>query len=246
VDLAPGLVHSLLCVDHDEAPIVTRTHGLTFDAPTHTYVLDGAVVPSVTGILKAAGLIDFSSIPPFVLEAARARGTAVHAAIHYYNADDLDIPAFTDEFPDCVGYLEAWIRFRELRRFVPVLNEHRLASRRYQLAGTADCFGLLDGAPVLLDFATGRPQDVAKDLQTAAYYTLALEWAADGEDPELAAFLARGVVRRYGVALRRDGSFSLDPYSDPADFREFLALVDAYRIVTRRRPACCSWVPEVA
>ena len=209
---------------------------LEFDATTHTYTLDGEQVPSVTGILKAAGLIDFSHIPAPILEAARRRGTHVHSAIHYYNENDLDVDTFTANFPECAGYLRAWIAFTEQRQFRPVLNERRLASRKFKVAGTADCFGLLDGLPILLDFATGRPQDVAKDLQTAAYKALADEWATD-EDPELAAFLARsgGVVRRFGVALRSDGTFTLEPFANPCDFREFLALVDAHRIVARRR-----------
>jgi hypothetical protein len=212
--------------------------GLTFDEPTHTYLLDDVPVVSVTGVLKRAGLIDFSSIPNGILETARARGTVVHRAVHYYNENDLDVDRFVQDFPDCAGYLHAWIAFTEQRHFRAVLNERRVASRRHQIAGTADCFGLLDEHPVILDFATGRPQDVAKDLQTAAYYALATEWAAGEDDPELAAFLAktRGVLRRYGVALRKDGTFSLDPYTNPSDLREFLTLLDAQQIVARRRP----------
>lgn len=214
--------------------------GLTFERTPHTYALDGEPVPSVTEILTRAGLIDFSSVPPHILDAAQRRGTIVHQAIHYLNEKDLDVDAFVATFPDYAGYVQAWIAFTEQRHFEAVLCERRLASRRYRVAGTADCFGYLDGTPVLLDFATGRPQDVAKDLQTAAYYALAVEWAADDDgDPELLAFLtrSRGVLKRYGVALRRDGTFTLDPYTNPSDFREFLALVEAQRIVAKRRPA---------
>lgn len=223
------------------------TRGLTFEPTTHTYTLDGRRVPSVTGILRHAGLIDFASVPPPILEAARTRGTTVHAAVHYFNENDLDLDAFVRDFPDWLGYLEAWFRFTDQRAFRAVLNERRVASRRYQVAGTADCFGYLDGQAVLLDFATGRPQDVAKDLQTAAYYALALEWAGDGDDPELATFLAnsRGGLRRYGVALRKDGTFGVEPYTGTADFRDFLTLVAAQRIAASRRAAIAD-LTEVA
>jgi hypothetical protein len=208
---------------------------LTFEAETHTYALDGIAVPSVTGILKWAGLIDFSHLPAFVLERAQARGTAVHAAIHYFNERDLDVAGFASEFPDYVGYLDAWRAFCAERRFTPVLNEIRLASRRYRVAGTADCFGVLDGEAVLLDFATGRPQDVCKDLQTAAYDVLAREYAE--ASPALGLFLAaHPVIRRYAVALRANGTFQLEAYRDPAARRQFLALVEAYHIVAARRP----------
>jgi len=221
--------------------------GLHFDPVTHVYTLDGLRCPSVTGVLRRAGLIDYSGVPSGILESARLRGTRVHAALHYFNEDDLDVNRFMLDFPECAGYLQAWINFTEQRRFRAVLNERRLASRRHQLTGTADCFGYLDDVPVLLDFATGRPQDVAKDLQTAAYHAMALEWARGGDDPELQAFLTRngGVVRRYGVALRKDGTFALDPYTAPQDWREFLLLLDAQRVVERKRPRLVA-LPEVA
>jgi PD-(D/E)XK nuclease superfamily len=208
---------------------------LTFDASNHTYALDGRVVRrSVTGVLKHAGLIDFSAIPPDVLERARVRGTTVHQAIHYYNEHDLDLDAFKVDYPEYWPYVEAWITFCDRRDFVPVLCEHRVASRRYHLAGTIDCLGLLDGRAVLLDFATGDPAHAAKDLQTAAYALLAHEWAP--EDPPLASFLARHrAIRRYGVRLRADATFALEAYADPADWRHFLALVEAQRIVDARQ-----------
>jgi hypothetical protein len=202
--------------------------GLTFDALPHTYALDGVDVPSVTGVLKACGLIDFSGIPRLILEAARLRGTTVHEAVHYYNEGDLNVAWFCDEFPGYAGYLQAWVAFRRQRRFVPILNEHRIASRRHQVAGTLDCLGVLDGEAVLLDYATGRPRDVAKHLQTAAYHALALEWAS--EDAALAAFFARyPVVRRCAIALRKDGSFRLEPYGNPADFRTFRTYLEDSR-----------------
>lgn len=209
--------------------------GLTFDPDLHVYTLDGEVVPSVTGILRWSGLVDFSGIPGAVLDEARHRGTVVHHAVHYYNERDLDLDRFAEDFPAYVGYVDAWIAFCLQRQFRAVLNEHRVASRKHGVAGTLDCLGWLDERAVLLDFATGRPQDVAKDLQTAAYHALATEWAAEGDD-QLAEFLrtARGVVDRYAVALRRDGTFALERYTHPRDYRDFLALVGANRIVAAR------------
>jgi hypothetical protein len=105
------------------------------------------------------------------------------------------------------------------------------------VAGTLDCLGELDDEAVLLDYATGHPLDVSKDYQLAAYHLLMHDWAVEPEaDPRLVAFLARHeLVRRYGVALKKDGTFSLHPYGDPADFRKFLTLVEAQRIVRARR-----------
>jgi hypothetical protein len=210
---------------------------LTFDAPTHTYTLDGVRVPSVTGILQASGLIDFSGIPEPVLDAAKYRGTIVHEAIHFANEGDLDTTQFELDFPAFIGYVDGWRAFCAQRTFVPLVNEYRLASRRHQVAGTLDTLGLLDGEAVLLDFATGDPRDVSKDYQTAAYLGLALEWATEPDsDPRLAAFFRdHPVVRRYAVQLTRTGGFVLHPYTDPADFRKFLTLNSAHQIVAARR-----------
>jgi hypothetical protein len=210
--------------------------GLAFDPAGHVYRLDGDIVPSVTQVLTRAGLIDFSAIPPHIREAALLRGRIVHEAIHAFNERDLDVEAFAREFPDYLGYFHAWRSFCDQRRFVPVLNEARVASRRHRVAGTLDCLGVLDGVAVLLDFKTGRPGDVAADLQTAAYLALAIEWAGEGDDQRLREFFgAHPVVRRYAVQLRREGSFALEPYTTPSDFREFVTLLAAQQIVAARR-----------
>jgi hypothetical protein len=211
---------------------------LTFDEDVHRYVLDGEPVPSVTQILTRSGLIDFSAIPPFVRDAALERGRKVHQAIHYYNERDLDVARFEADFPLYGPYLRAWMSFCDQRRFVPVLNEARVASRRHQVAGTLDCLGVLDGSAVLLDFKTGRPADVACDLQTAAYLALALEMgnSQDADDDALRGFVGRyPVIRRCAVQLRRDATFRVESYVSPTDFRDFLTLVAAQRIVTARR-----------
>ena len=116
---------------------------------------------------------------------------------------------------------------------MPVLNEVRVASRRHAVAGTLDCLGTLDGLAVLLDFKTGRPDDVAADLQTAAYHALAAEWAED--DDAIARFLAaHPVMRRFAVQLRKDATFRIEAYTSPTDYREFLTLVAAQQIVASR------------
>lgn len=206
--------------------------GLIFDAVTHAYVKDGRPVwQSVTQVLERAGLFEWMrSIPEPVISRARQRGKTVHTAIHYFNENDLDLDDFREHYPALVGYLEGWRLFCERERFVAVLNEHRLYSARYDLAGTLDCLGLLNGQAALVDFATGDPLDVAKDLQTAAYLLLAREWAS--EDAALDAFLsAHPVVRRYAVQLRPDCTIRVEPFVDPADSRHFLTLVEAQRIV---------------
>lgn len=216
---------------------------LTFEPVSHIYTLDGIVVPSVTGVLKASGLVNFDGIPPSILEAARTRGTAVHQAIHYYNEHDLDVLAFGREFPHYAGYLQSWIRLMESGRLETVLCEHRVASRDYQLAGTIDWLGRFDGRATLIDFATGDPEDAAKDLQTAAYLHLAREWAGEPGQGALDAFLgAHPFVKRFAVRLKKSGALPTpEPYAQPSDWRDFSTLLAGQQLVKKRKPKAVDW-----
>lgn len=221
--------------------------GLAFDEAAHAYTLDGERLPSVTQVLHSSGLIDFSAVPEKVLAVALARGQAVHQAIHYFNEKDLDVAEFRRNFPPYAGYLNAWINFCEQRHFRALHNEHRLCSRRYGVAGTLDCLGLLDGTPCLADFKTGNPDDVAADLQTAAYEGMAREWSS--EDLQLRDFFVQvgsRPLQRIAVQLKRDGKFKVEVYKDPRDFSEFTALVTARRIVEARRGDVAAWLQGAA
>lgn len=206
--------------------------GLTFDAERHAYELDGRAVPSITHVL--APLIDFSYLPAYVRDDVLLRGRLVHDAIAADIVHDLDDVQFARECPRLMAYVDAWRAFKDARAFAPLLSEYRVASPRHQVAGTIDTLGVLDGHAALIDFKTGRPADVVADLQTAAYLGLALEWSA--YDAVLRDFLKRyPVIRRYAVQLRPDGSFKVEAYTDPKDFRDFLALLTAYHVTNARR-----------
>jgi len=207
---------------------------LGFDPDTHTYPLDGDPLVSVTTVL--APLMDFSWMPPAVRAAALERGSLVHDAIAADNTRDLDDGAFRRTCPEYVPYLEAWRSFRESRRFVPLLNEYRVASPRHRVAGTLDTIGTMDGHGALVDFKTGDPRDVAADLQTAGYVALVTEWNTVAEDPILADVLARfPVLRRYAIQLRPDGTFRVEAYTKPTDFRDFFTLLASHHLIAKRR-----------
>lgn len=203
---------------------------LLFDAERHEYFLDGALMPSTTQILRDSGLIRLDSIPAFILEAARQRGSAVHQLVHYLNEDDLDWTSVDDKYRP---YLDAWLRFREERKLAVLLCEHRLASRRHRVTGTLDLLCEIDGDGWLIDYKTGDPEDVAADFQTGAYLGQAMEWAV--EDQRLAAVLKRHQRwRRASVRLMKTGSFRAHEYTDPRDYSRFQTLAAAWHIRNER------------
>lgn len=57
---------------------------LEFERESHTYAVDGIVVPSVTTILKSRFPDTYSCVKPEVLQAAAERGTQIHAAIERF------------------------------------------------------------------------------------------------------------------------------------------------------------------
>lgn len=216
---------------------------LTFDAPTHTYTLTGSPVRSVTQILRKVGLVDFRSVPPTILEAARRRGTVVHQACHYYNEGDLDVGEFCSSFPDYAPYLRSWIALVETGRLQPFACEKMIASFAPRFAGTCDFVGTFDGEGVLLDFATGDPADAAKHLQTSAYVLALRAWSETPDESSLRTFLdAHPYITRYAVRLQPDGALPLlTPYRDPRDFSKFLTLAHAVAIVDDERPESIEW-----
>jgi len=211
---------------------------LEFQDINHAYFLDGTRLPSVTQILQMSGaMMDFSKVPQPILLAARDRGSAVHKAAHYWLEGDFDVDDFCATFPEYAGYLQSLIALFASGRLQTVACERRVASPRYGYAGTFDWIGLFDGHAALLDWATGAPADVAKDLQLSAYDVAAREWALLGEDPLLAEFFrTHPTLRRFAVRLDKTGELpKLEPYHDPRLFKEFTTLLSAQQIIARRK-----------
>jgi hypothetical protein len=203
---------------------------LLFDRDAHAYFVDGTLVPSTTQVLRDSGLIRLDGIPAFILEAARARGSAVHQLVHYLNEDDLD---WNSVDPAYRGYLDGWLAYRAQRGLRVLLCEHRIASRRHRVAGTLDLLCEIEGDGWLIDYKTGDPEDVAADLQTASYFGMAMEWAI--EDPALAGVLQRYPRwRRGSVRLRKSGKFIAKEYTDPRDYSRFQVLAAAWHIRNER------------
>ncbi len=122
---------------HEEAA------GLKFDVDRHLYTVDGAVVPSVTQILRDTGVsLDFDDLGGMskriadAIELKRELGTALHADAHAFDDDDL---AWETVNPEVLPYLEAWATFRgTYPHLKPATRERRVFHPAYRYAGTLD------------------------------------------------------------------------------------------------------------
>lgn len=178
---------------------------LHFDQGTHTYYLDGVRVPSVTQIIKRAGLMQgLDWVNPHGL----LRGQYVACTTEYYDRGELDLETIDDQL---LPYLNGWIDF--LKKAEPELLgiEELVCNPEYGYAGKLDRRLVLRGEPSILDIKLGQHQPW-HGLQTAAY-------AACFEEAH----------QRYSLILKEDESYRLMWHKDSDDlpvFRAALAVVN--------------------
>lgn len=228
---------------------------LHFDEPTHVYRVGIVPVPSVTQVLRDAGistnfqqLVEDGKLSQTQLQEKREVGRAVHVATHYYDLGELK-PGTID--PRVDPYLQAWISFREVTGFKPYVLETFLHHPGYLVAGMLDRAGRFERFEDLkpfdlhiVDIKTGDPEDAAADWQTAAYAELLaqnLEPDSPGGpcDP-----LWLRVRPRYSVQLLDTGHYKLTRYpKDPKDdaghqqtrWRQFASFLETVRCQRGRR-----------
>ena len=64
---------------------------LEYDDDTHTYLVDGVIVPSVTQVLQVKFGGMYTNVAPEILKKAGERGTAVHKSIEDYCTKGIDL-----------------------------------------------------------------------------------------------------------------------------------------------------------
>ena len=187
---------------------------LEFDPVEHRYFFNGAEVPSVTAILRDAGLVDFS----FCSEFAKWRGSAVHQAIHLELTVGLDWASVPESFHPFISAAKQALA--DLGA-VTEATERRVYSPAFRYAGTIDWVGPIPPAKrkVILDWKSGPPEKVY-GLQLAGYAEAYAEECRTDLIPPL----------RYCCHLKQDGDYTLKPYADREDFHNFRAAIRTARL----------------
>jgi hypothetical protein len=187
--------------------------GFTFNSETHIYRFGGRIIPSVTGILKDAGIIKFGiNGSELQNERAMSRGKAVHAACHYLDDGNLQWNTVDDEL---IPYIVAYEKFKKDTNFKPNRIEERLFNSTFCFAGTLDREGTwnINNNHTLIDLKTGSVPDWTA-LQTAGYDLLLPTLSKPRE--------------RYALQLKETGDYALVPFRDSQDKNLFLSLVSLY------------------
>ncbi|MBI5259784.1 MAG: hypothetical protein HY855_25010 [Burkholderiales bacterium] len=181
---------------------MSQQHVIEFDEARHEYRVGGRLVPGVTSILRP--LVDFSGIPPAVLEAKADLGRRVHFACELHDDDDLDE---TSVEPDVAPYLQAYRQWRADTGAVILLNEHKVYHPVLGYAGTLDRVANFGHHEWLIDLKTCFTTPMSAGPQTAAYQ----------------AALGVRTQRRAALRLRPDGTYRLDKLDGLNDWAVFMA-----------------------
>lgn len=194
---------------------------LQFDPVAHAYTIAGVRVPSVTQVLKP--LYNFDGIPPGVLQAKAALGTAVHRACELLDNDDLDeeSDAGRAALAPLAGYLAGYKRFKSDKKLKILHNEQRLFHPVHRYAGTIDRSYAMEGHIWDVDLKSTVSMSPIVGIQTAAYTEMFR--AAGRTQP----------ARRGALQLFPDGNYKLHEFTDPSDFPVFLSLLTVQRFKER-------------
>jgi hypothetical protein len=176
--------------------------------------------PRVTHALRAVGLgPDLSMISPGVLESARRRGDAVHAA-----AEGL-VYGYETEIPDeAAPYVSALLKFIADSGFEPLAAEVRVEHGAWRYVGRPDLIGWLNGHRTLVDLKTGASEGAA--YQVAAYVD---GWNHQHPREPITA----GAI----LHLRDDGTYRLEAVNLAAALPVWHAALIVYRAQVRKECA---------
>lgn len=140
--------------------------GVTFKEETHQYFDADIEIPSVTNILKSAGLINYGAAgSELQSEEYMMRGKAAHKCCELYEKGILD-PTTVDEAVE--PYLDGYKKFKKDTGYKSKATELILFHDKRRFAGTLDGIGTIGPDQVLIEIKTGSYQPWHR-LQVAAY-----------------------------------------------------------------------------
>lgn len=154
---------------------------LEFLEDSHTYLLDGIIVPSVTQVLSAKFPGEYSNVKKETLEAAAERGTAVHKSIENYCKGEDDGSEAVWDFK----------RLQKRHNIEPIANEVPVIIDG-KIAGRLDMIAEVDGHMAVVDIKTTSTLNKEKLTYQLNLYKNGVEQSMDVEEIE----------KLYGIHIR--------------------------------------------
>ena len=191
----------------------------TFDEETHTYRVDGVVVPSINQVLEAENFKNTAHYDEWYA----TRGKFVHQACHYLVHDILDWDSLD---PQIEGYVRAADQFiKDTRPYIYLSEEPMCVLSPYKFAGTPDWFALINKKPAVIDIKCG----VIEPWMGLQFAPQELLWR-DGFDRQGHTYsrLIKGKILRFTLQLKLNGKYNLVPFTGISDKGVFLSALACY------------------
>ena len=157
------------------------------------YTVEEERVPSVTDVLRIAGLTDFSRVPEDTLAEARERGKDVHYWLELYDQDARLVPGDLE----IQGYIEAWAKFKKTSGFDVEKVEEPVLNSTYRYGGTPDRIGRAASKVVVAEIKCVAQVVPATRLQLIGY-----------------ALCLSGQAERVAVQLKPNGTYRPHVYKN--------------------------------
>lgn len=193
---------------------------LDFDERTHTYKLNGVVLPSVTTIMKPLSDDKYSTVRADVLENAANKGSIVHNAIENYLKFGIE-----DISDDYKPYFLAFLEFLSDKQPTILVTESKVYHKILRYSGTVDLICIIDGLVYLIDYKTTAVLiEMLTKVQLEAY-AKAMESHSFKVD------------KKAILHLKKDGTYSLKEYdnNDSESWGVFGALLTVNSYITKYR-----------
>ncbi len=193
--------------------------GLIFEEGTHTYKLNGVVIPSVSTVMKPLKNELYKNIEDSTLVNAAKKGTIVHNAIeNYIKFGIVDIP------PEHQGYFDGFLEFWNKRNPQVVGSEIRVYHKLLGYGGTIDLLAYIGDKLTLIDYKT-----------TYAVDDMTCGVQLEGYSQALASHGIK-VDEKMILHLVKDGKYKsvIYPANDSQRWRVFGALKSVYDYVHQK------------
>jgi hypothetical protein len=202
----------------EEGKFGVKIPGGWFHEATHLYRNEkGTIVPSSTQVFEILGLYDFSAVSPERMAWKSAYGSAIHKAVEYMVAGDLDWEELDPAICDPVSGIER--RFKEMAFVSDACEERRIASIFGMSYGST-----LDHRGTVMH--RGQRRHAVLDLKSGTKFSKCWEW-------QIGSYIwpqEKVPLGWLGIALQVDTDGSVTPHyvSDvEAAKREFQVLLAA-------------------
>lgn len=181
----------------------------TFDEFGHLYKIDGVVIPSVSQILQANGLSDFSMVKPDILERAKQFGLGVHKGCELHDLKTLDRDSLCDPL---VPYITQWQRFLTTFKVQILDIERRFWSTKYRFGGCLDRVAIINSKLTDVEIKTTTSISPTTAIQTMGYKILYDEGRK-----------FKDKIKKRLVVQLKEKSFEIKEYRDARDEQIFMS-----------------------